>query len=73
MDDGRRTKSHVEMFPESLPKGANKSSIYVRNNGHREAIMFPHMFKEEMSSPLCCRGLLVWYEYNRLGKYVEYY
>ena len=65
--------SCVELFPESLPKGADKSSIFVKNNGRQEDIMFPHMFKEDLSSPLCCHSLLAWYEYNHLGKYVYYY
>ena len=52
--DGRQRKSRVELFPEIFPKGADKSSISIRNNGRQEAIMFPHMFKEELSSLLRC-------------------
>ena len=35
--------------------------------------MFPHMFKEELGSLLCCCSLLAWYEYIHIGKYVDYY
>ena len=47
MEGCRQRKSHVKLLPESLLKGADKYSISVENNGCREAIMFPHMFKEE--------------------------
>ena len=29
--------------------------------------MSPHIFKEELSSLLCCHSLLAWYEYSHLG------
>ena len=73
MEGRRQRKSRFELFPESLPKGVDKSSISVENNGHQEAIMFPHMFKEELIILLCCRSLLAWYEYSHLGKSVNYY
>ena len=73
MEGCRKIMSRVELLPEILPKGADKSNISIENNGRREAIMFPHMFKEELSSVLCCRSLLAWYEYSHLGKYVDYY
>ena len=63
---------HVELFPDIFSKGAEKSSISVGNNGHWEAIMFLHMFKEELSSMLCCRSLLAWYKDSHLGKSVDY-
>ena len=60
MEGCRQRKSRVDFFPESFPKGANKYSISVRNNCCWEAIMFPHMFKEELGSLLCCHSLLAW-------------
>ena len=73
MEGCQQRKSHVELLPESFPKGVDKSSISIINNGRWEAIMFPHMFEEEMSSLLCCFSLLAWYDYSHLGKYVDYY
>ena len=67
MEECQQRESRVKLLPESLPKGADKSTISVENNGRREAIMFPHMFKEELSSLLCYRSLLAWYEYSHLG------
>ena len=52
MEGSQQRKSRVEIFLEGFPKGANKYSISFRNNGHREAIIFPHMFEEELSSLL---------------------
>ena len=66
MEGYPQRESHVELFPESFPKGVDKSSISVKNNGHREAIMFPHMFKEELRILLCCRSLLAWYKYSHI-------
>ena len=73
MEVCRQRESHVEILPEIFPKGDDKYSISVGNNGHWEAIMFPHMFKEELSSMLYCRSLLAWYEYGHLEKFVDYY
>ena len=73
MEGFRQRKYYVKMFPGSFPKGAEKYSISVGNNGHCEAIMFPHMFQEELRSMLCCHSLLAWYEYIHLGKSVDYY
>ena len=52
MEGCRQRKSRVELFPDSFPKGTDKYRISVGNNGRQEAIMFPHMFKEELS--ICC-------------------
>ena len=73
MEGYRQRESHVDLFPDIFPKGSNKYSISVENNGHWEAIMFPRMFKEELSSLLCCRRLLAWYEDSHLGKPINYY
>ena len=70
MEGYRQRKSRVELLPKNLPKCADKYNIFVKNNGCRDAIVFPHMFKEELSNLLCCCGLLTWYEYSHLGKSV---
>ena len=61
------------MSPDIFPKGTDKYNIFVGNNGRREDIMFPHMFKEELSSLLCYYSLPTWYEYRHIGKSIEYY
>ena len=66
-------ESHVELFPESLPKYVDKYGISVGNDGRWKAIMFSNMFEEELSSLLCHRSLLAWNENNHLRKYVGYY
>ena len=73
MEGCRQRKSHVELLPENLAKGAKKSSISIENNGRREVIVFPCMFKKELSSLLCCCSLLAWYEYSHLEKSIDYY
>ena len=73
MEYCQKIKSCFELLLESFPKGNDKYSISIINNGRREAIMFPHMFKEELSNLLCCRSLLAWHEYSHLGKSVDYY
>ena len=73
MEGFLQRKSCIKLLPESLTKGADKSSISVKNNGRREAIMFPHMFEEEMRGLLCCRSILAWYKYSHLGKSIDYY
>ena len=73
--DGRLSTKKVlcQVVLDIFPKGADRYSNSIENNGRWEAIMFPHMFKEELSSLLCCCSLLVWYEYSHLGKSVDYY
>ena len=73
MEVCQQRKSHVDLFTKGFPKGGDKYSISVRNNCRWEAIMFLHMFEEELSSLLCCRSLLAWYKDSHLGKYVDYY
>ena len=73
MEGRRQRKSRVELLPESLPKDADKYVIFVENDGHKKAIVFPNMFEEELSSLLCCCSLLAWYEDNHLGKSIDYY
>ena len=73
MEKYQQRESCVELFPESLPKYADKYGSSVINDGHRKAIMFPNMFEEELSSLLCCCSLLPWYEYSHLRKSVDYY
>ena len=73
MEGCQQRNSHVKLFPENFPKGAEKYSISIENNGHWEAIMFRNMFEEDLGSLLCFRSLLAWYEYNHLRKSIDYY
>ena len=73
MESCRQRKSHVELLLERLPKDADKYGIFVENDGRWKAIVFPNMFKEDLSSLLCCRSIIAWNEDNHLGKPVDYY
>ena len=73
MEGCRQREFHVELLPESFPKGADKYGIFIRDNSCRKDIIFPNMFEEELSSLLCCHSILAWYEYRHIGKPVDYY
>ena len=62
MEGFRQRKSRVKLLLDNFPKGANKYSISIRDNGCWKAIMFPDMFEEELGSLLHCRSILAWYE-----------
>ena len=73
MGSCQQRESRVELFPENLPKDADKYGIYVENDGRQKAIVFPNMFEEELCSLLCCRSLLAWNENSHIGKFVDCY
>ena len=71
MEICQQRESRVEIFLESLPIYAHKYGIFVKNDGYRKAIVFPDMFKEELSSFMFFHSLLAWNENIHLGKYVN--